>query len=700
MPTNRDKLIKYYNTLFLLPMIILFHSCIKQIEPPRWDIDALVPLAKSSLSVYDIITDTILQETEGDSLFIIFNEKLAPLKLDTILLLDVNPFIRNIKLDSIKLNDQHLLKSITLGEVITEQGYSALIHDSSTTFIPSINNVTSGPYLIDATDYFQSINLQEGVMDIKITNGFPVAINNINFELSNTDNDSIIHSGSFPDLPPGAADSVSVDLSGKTVDGRMDVTFSFDIAGSGITPVYIIYEDAVETEITIRDMQIFSATAIFPAQTILHHKEVVYLEDMDDMEITYGEIDSGKLRIRVVSTIEDITYFHYTIPNATKDGIAFEKYMTVPPAPHGESIEQEFFYPFSGYHFDFTGKDGDTINAFYNELIGRIDSTGEQVFLTLEDSVDVIVEVLDMQPSFARGYLGKEQIKTGLDTITFSAFNNFKIKSLDINNSEISIHINNQIGMNAALTIQHITGINTNTGNSVSLNTSSIPSEQEIGSAISYDPLVPKETIFEFNDKNANPSEFIGLLPDIISYSMDVSLNPDGKSGEYNDFLHTNKGINISVNAKIPLQIRASQLVLSDTLDILTNDTSMSNHLQDGVYYLLVNNGFPVEVYFDVFFLDNRHLAFDSLCFTEPVKPAPVDKKTMIVNDTAFSKLSFPVKGERMVDMINAHKVVIMARLNTMPSDKHLQFFSTYKLDIKLTADLRTSINYKLNDKQ
>lgn len=169
MLTNRNIEKKILRIIFYLFIILLLHSCIKKIEPPRWDINALVPLAKSSLSIYDIITDSILQEKEADSLFIIFKEELDQIKLDTILMLDVDPFIRNIKLDSIKLNDQHILKSITLGEVINEQGYSALIPDGSTTFIPAINGVTAGPYLIDATDYFQSINLEQGTMDIKIT---------------------------------------------------------------------------------------------------------------------------------------------------------------------------------------------------------------------------------------------------------------------------------------------------------------------------------------------------------------------------------------------------------------------------------------------------------------------------------------------------------------------------------------------------
>lgn len=299
-----------------------------------------------------------------------------------------------------------------------------------------------------------------------------------------------------------------------------------------------------------------------------------------------------------------------------------------------------------------------------------------------------------MQPSFAKGYLGQKQINIGPDTLLFNAFKHFNINNLDINNARITLDINNEIGMNAALVLQQITSINTNTGKSIELNTSSMPSSLEIGSATSYDPLIPEKTIFEFNDQNANPSELIGLLPNVISYSMDITTNPQGNTGTYENFMHTNKGLNIAIDAEIPLQINAGQLMLNDTVDIFTRDTSNLNAIHDGTYYLLVYNGFPLQVNINIYFLDNGHVPFDSLCFTDPVKAAPVDKVTMMVNDTAFSKLSFQANGERMEDLLNAKKVVIRATLNTKPSDNHLQLYSTYKLDIKLTAD----INYKLND--
>ena len=424
--------------LYYLFICFYFFSCVREFERPEWKANILTPLFSTNLTIQQIIKDSTLS-IKNDSVRIVFSQNLLPYNMDSLLQLDVKPFIRNIKLDSIKLNDQRLSYHSTIAELTDSTIPDGYVFPFSIPFpMPPITDT------IDGSHYFRDLLLKNGKMKMSFNNSLPVTLNNVTFSLKNMSSGTVIYSGSYSSLPAHTITYDSISLAGKQIEGNMIINFSAII---NITAGTVVdYNDFIEVEVLLSNMQIQSAQAVFPGQTIIDHQEVVYLENMEDREVTYALIQRGTLRVRVISTIEEETYFDYYIPNAKKNNIPFHEFMTLPPAPLNGSIIREFLYDFNDYDFDFTGL-GDTVNAFYNRITGRIDSSGNMVNLTLEDSVDIIVEVLGLEPGYARGYLGKQTMNIAAGSLHFDAFSEFAIDSLSLEGAKITMSIENHLGL-------------------------------------------------------------------------------------------------------------------------------------------------------------------------------------------------------------------------------------------------------------
>lgn len=687
---------KWFKNILLISLTTLgLHGCLKDFDPPGWTVDALLPAMKTDLTLKEMIRDTLIKVGEGDSLFIIFREELVPLDIDTLLTMDVKSFIRNIKLDSIRLNNQQIIDTVTMEALLVQAGMdTSIVKDGSFLPVPAITGIPIGPFLVDGSEYFQEITLNEGVLEITVDNGFPIDVENVEYAVVNNISVDTVTAGVFPLIAANTVVTDSVDLSGKKVEGLLDVSLVLDVPGTGFGFVPINYEDAIVTTIKLRDLKIYSAMAIFPAQNIIEHREVVYLEDMEDMEVTSASFKGGSLRIRVVSTVEEETYFTYNLPNATRDGVPFSENITCPPAPPGGSINQEFIYSFDGYDFDLTGQYGDTVNAFYNEVIGRIDSTGQQVFLTLEDSVDLIVEVLEMDPVVARGYMGQDTFTEGPGVVVFDAFDDFGIDSLGVAGAELSLTIENSLGMEGLLDIQSLEARNTLTNKSVSLEKQGLNLPVFIGGAQDGDPPVPAISKLVLNDQNSNPSQIISLLPNSFGYALSVQTNPGGNDGSYSNFAYADHTLKTYMDVKIPMTVKSGGIRLSDTVPMFKEPLKNDESIKGGNLLFLVDNGFPVKASVEVVFLDSLDAVIHTFKPGLAVEAASLDEQTGMVSEPRLTELIFELNEELLPELLGSKKAIVTATFETKPEGKYVHLFNHYSITINAVADFK----YEMDD--
>lgn len=74
-----------FKLLFLsLSVTVLLYSCRKELEKPSWDTHDIAPIVKASLSINNLLPDSVLQENPDSSLTIVFKKDLFNYSVDTV----------------------------------------------------------------------------------------------------------------------------------------------------------------------------------------------------------------------------------------------------------------------------------------------------------------------------------------------------------------------------------------------------------------------------------------------------------------------------------------------------------------------------------------------------------------------------------------------------------------------------------------
>ena len=92
-------------------------------ENPNWDIDVIMPLAHTNMSVNDMLTDTNLivnEDNQGGLISLVFKQDFLDVNIDSIIRIDTVAVLEEIhKLDSVTFEDITISDTATIGETIS-----------------------------------------------------------------------------------------------------------------------------------------------------------------------------------------------------------------------------------------------------------------------------------------------------------------------------------------------------------------------------------------------------------------------------------------------------------------------------------------------------------------------------------------------------------------------------------------------------
>ncbi|MCS6823424.1 MAG: hypothetical protein NZ529_03950 [Cytophagaceae bacterium] len=692
---------KKYYFIWSCILFVVILSCRKNRDKPSWDTDLLLPLMKSSLSIENIIRDTSVVRNPDNSLTLINRIELSNLTLDSLVTLNTPPYNRNVKLSTLVLDTRRDTTRITLGRIARElintsnpsnQAIGQFIldnHGGTFPFLPAISLNNLGPFDIDVRQFFQSATILTGTLGIEVKNGLPIRINSIDFEIRNKSNNNLIVDHVFNNINPNTSQSMTEDLAGKQVEGILKALLNTLSLNSGFN-VPIDTTRAIEVILTISGVTVSEATAIFPAQDVVNNADEVSLVGMKDVELTFAKIAEGKVKIDVVSTAEDNIYFNYKIPSASKNGMPFETNTIVPPAPPGGVSNVSFEYDFSGYDLDLTGQHHNTVNTFFNTLRGRIEYTGNVVHLSLDDSLVIKIYTVGLKPSYVRGYLGRDTIHVGPSSKTLKLFDRIQSGILNFESTQVTLKVNNAMGLSGIFKINQIRSENTKTGEQRILSGGIIGNDNPIQKATDM-PFTPATTTLNLSGSNA--VELLNILPTKFHYNAMVVTNPAGNDHTYTDFAYSNSSLKAHLDIELPLSILANRLVLCDTADF-SAPASERQSVKGGILNLHVENGFPIDVSVRLYFLDAGGVVMDSLITSDVARAAPLgpDGRTTTKEKTT---LSYIVSEQRVQSLYRFSKIIIKAKFNSQPSNQHVKIYSDYSIDFKLVGDFSYNVKVK-----
>jgi hypothetical protein len=665
---------------FALAALLLF-ACKHELERPTWDAEMIVPLVHTKMTINNILSDSNLNVFENDEGFInlVYEESFIDINLDTLIKIDAIADEQTHTLDSASFADVVISDTATIGETITEIPLGTiLLPDGSTNTIPALVGIANGDTInIDASEYFETMTLYRGMLIIKIKNGYPTDISNVSLTLINATNQNIVATFSFPLIPSGSIVSDSVSIAGQTIDENLyAILNNMDINASN-GPVLIDYSDAIITTITISDIGITEATAVFPEQQLTETlKEHIF--NLGSAQIKEIGIKEGTVTVNVLSTLPNGKMI-YNIPSLKKNGVPFTSGdMIIPEATNTDLTT--FDFDFQGYVLDLTGQEGrlggDTVNTIYTESYTFIDYTGTLETINHTDSFYSFVDFYFI-PEYAKGYMGQDTIEIEPKEDSFDIFNSMNASNFELKEVNLKIKIDNYIGADFQIDLLELKGRNEKTNDEVVLVNNEIIDLNR--ATLSNNNLPINQTTSELI---IPAEEFISILPNKVISAANIYLNPNGQS-IIQDFLYPEYPIEATINIDIPLSLITEDLSFIDTTEV---DLPNSNDYIIEKVYLKIDNGLPFEADLQLILLDENNLVIDTLLNNATITGAQVDGNNIVINSTTTTiEIDY-------TDFESVKRMVSISAFTTQPINQFIDIYSHYGLEITLSAKINKTI--------
>jgi hypothetical protein len=363
----------------------------------------------------------------------------------------------------------------------------------------------------------------------------------------------------------------------------------------------------------------------------------------------------------------------YNIPSLKKNGVSFSSGDIIIPQATGTELTT-FEFNFEGYKLDLTGEEnrngGDTINTIYTESFTFIDYTGTLETINATDSFYSYIE-FDLTPEYATGFLGTDTISFGPEIIESDIFDFIQSGSIDFEQADMSININNFIGADMGLQITNLSSTNENTEVNASIDNNFI---YEINRAQNIDNQI-NSTLTQINFEG---DKLLEIFPNKFNTSATFYLNPYGQN-VIEDFLYPEFTLDANINIEVPLKVNANNLTLVDTSEIEINE--ISNYEIQKVFFN-IENGFPLDIKLKILLLDVNDIIIDTLVQDINIDAAQVDVNNIVVNNQMTT-----VEVDYQ-DFTNVKKAILISSLNTIPNNEYISLYSNYEIDIAISAKI------------
>ncbi len=695
--------------LCTLVFVTLFtQACLRKQEYPTWNSNLLTPILHTNIGIGGLVSDTVIKKMPDSSYSIATVIPITDIKFDTLIKFSEIPFTKKYTLQTLKLDPQSTTQKFSLGGIIQQTPFS-FINSYHGAFLPTlfanllpatITQGPFGPYYFNANNFFKTATLISGDMNLKITNNLPVDLQDVSVVFRNQSSGVVIFTKTNINIASGSSQSFYQDLAGKTIEGDLEALLpTITIVTDGLKTKIIDTSKTLEFQMTISNVKVSEATAVFPQQDVIDQDDIIGFGNMGKYEIKKAILRSGEVKIDVTSTAQDTLYFDYNIPSLSTSSTSFKTSEKVNPGSVATPAVYTKSFNFTDYDFDLTSSginkirhpnsSTDTFNTINSILLGRIRYSGKLIYLSLQDSLSVNLKMRNLVASSAKGYLGDTTIIVE-GTQAFPSIKNFANSTFSLENAAIKLNIANGLGIKGEVTIVSFTASNSTSNQSLSLTGNAVTNIYPVAKAIEI-PFAPVNTVIDINQNNSNITQLIALNPDKIAYKVAFKLNPQGNLHTYDDFLRKESSVKVDAYVDIPLSINIENLRLVDTIAFTHSTIKDMDNIQQGSFNFLVDNQFPFHAFTTIYALNAQNKVIDSLTSLDPVLAGIPDINGR-VSSKMHSKVKFPFTKTQLNNIATAPKLIFDVKFATPPL-KFVKLFTDYNMDIKLVGDFIYNID-------
>ena len=170
-----------------------------------------------------------------------------------------------------------------------------------------------------------------------------------------------------------------------------------------------------------------------------------------------------------------------------------------------------------------------------------------------------------------------------------------------------------------------------------------------------------------------------------------MSVNPDGNTFNYQDFVINTSRINIGFNLSMPLEFMASDLTLRNEFPMTLDADAGTEGVGDIDVTLYADNSFPLSASLKIIFYDAANIPLDSIDFGGYVLQAGVLSDDCRVHVPTTTELHDLVDGTLKDAILNADHAEATVVFNTesIPTCSDIvKIYSDYTMKIQLVGDI------------
>jgi len=467
-------------------------------------------------------------------------------------------------------------------------------------------------------------------------------------------------------------------------DNSLDIIYDAALTSFATNNLFVFPDTSLNMVFMSPFQILIPGTGSITSATVEH----VVLEG--GVELKNGIIRSGDMKVSVTSSLKGKVDFSFNVPGLINpSGNIFQTVMTVPAGTTTTAGVYNGIFDLSGYKLNLTGLNGFSVNTLvinYAAVINEPDS----ILIEAGDSIRFSFSINQIVPQYVKGYFG-DTTTSDPDSASFSLFSHIINGTVDIENIDIGLNFENNMGADGVVTVNSLSSVNSKTGNTIPLSHPIIGTPVNITRALDNNGVItPSYYSVALGASNSNIKQFVENLPDSFKIHLTNQINPLGNVSGYNDFGYYEKPMKLYLKMRIPLSLLANNLTMADTVDFkMETNTDNVNH---GNLYVYFENGFPFTAEVQLYLMNDNSTIIDSLISAPNSIAAPPLNANLICTGKAETKLTIPMSAEKLNELRSAKKMYIKIKFNTANQPSYVKIYSFYQINVKVVGDF----NYTL----
>lgn len=433
----------------------------------------------------------------------------------------------------------------------------------------------------------------------------------------------------------------------------------------------------------------FAALTLSPGGLIIPTESGDALMNIPNVQIKELISSSGTLKYELRNFINGDLLAVYSLPKATQNGQSITIEEIMPPGSITNPSYTINEFDLSNYHFDLSGINEDSFNQMNNEISLNVDPNYDStVELPVQDTIiKTLISFINPKIAYARGYFGQHEFSFD-ESLAIDQLSGIVEGNLNIQELEVNLSIDNYAGIDAQVVLSELTGKNTQTGVEISLDHEEINNSINITRAIDNNGSVSGQNYsILLNETNSNIVDWIENLPDSLTTSTSIEVNPLGDVSSGNDFIYTEQALEANLMVDMPLCVGIDNIVFVDTLDLDFNfDQDLS-----GAIYIEIDNSFPLDGTLSLSVVDNDGILSYSVIEEMQIHHGLTSDYYNI--DPTENSFEIPITEELLEQLRNNQQMEVRIRLNSINSDV-VKFTNANFMDVKIYVEANLEVSY------